>query len=146
MGRPINKKFFGWLADADDTRFAPASTETFFNITVNAKVGSNAVSVQSYILKQRSSNKFLVNDSKTGAKTLSTGTGTGNVGVCTLVNALPAALGANEMSIQGTISPGGRQVTIKKLYNRTCRDFNNVRYTWAIQDDSTVTVLRLTAI
>lgn len=146
MGRPINKKFFGWLADADDTRSAPASTETFFNITVNAKVAGNAASAQSYILRQRSSNKFLVNDNKAGTKTLSTGSGTGNVGVCTLVNALPAALAANEMSIQGTIGPGGTQVNIKKLYNRTCRDFNNVRYTWAIQDDSTVTVLRLTAI
>jgi len=40
----------------------------------------------------------------------------------------------------------GDQVRIKKLYNRTCRDFNNNRYTWVIQDDSTSNVMVVTAI
>jgi len=51
------------------------------------------------------------------------------------------------MSINGTISgSGGNQVRVAKLYNRTCRDFNNNRYTWEVQNDSTETILVLTAI
>jgi len=46
----------------------------------------------------------------------------------------------------GQIASSGTQVRIKKLYNRTARDFNNVRYTWTIADDSTTTLLLLTAI
>jgi hypothetical protein len=146
MGRPVNKKWFGLLADADDTRFAPLN-DTFFNITVNVQVGANAESEEGYILRQRSTRSFLVNDTKTGTKISATGSGTGNVGVCTLVDKASGTLGANEMSIQGTLDDGtGAQVRIKKLYNRTCRDFNNNRYTWVIENDSTETVMRLTAI
>ena len=147
MGRPVNKKFFGLLANADDTRFAPASNETFFNITVNVKVASNSASDEGYVLKQRSANKFLVNDTKTGTAVTPGGAGTGNVGICTLVDKAVGSLAADEMSIQGTIvGTGGTQVRIKKLFNRTCRDFNNVRYKWTIENDSTETVMRLTAI
>lgn len=146
MGRPLNKKWFGLLANADDARFAPLN-DTFFNIAVNVQVGANAESEEGYILRQRSTNSFLVNDTKTGTKKTPAGTGTGNVGVCRLVDKASGTLGANEMSIQGTLDDGtGTQVRIKKLYNRTCRDFDNNRYTWAIEDDSTETVLRLTAL
>ena len=145
MGRPLNKKWFGRLADADDARFAPLN-DTFFNIAINVQVAANAESESGYILRQRSSRKFLVNDDKAGTKTTPSGSGTGNVSVCTLVDKASGALGENEMSIQGTLSDGtGTQVRIKKLYNRTCRDFNNNRYTWTVEDDSTETVLRLTA-
>ena len=146
MGRPLNKKWFGRLADADDTRFAPLN-DTFFNIAINVQVAANAESEEGFILRQRSSRKFLVNDNKEGTKITPSGSGTGNVGVCTLVDKASGALAANEMSIQGTLGNGtGTQVRIKKLYNRTCRDFANNRYTWVIEDDSTETVLRLTAI
>lgn len=144
MGRPLNKKWFGFLADADDSRFAPKN-DTFYNITVNVKVGSASTSQTGYILRQRSSSKFLVNDTKTGTKKTPSGTGTGNVGVCTLVDKADGSLAANEMSISGQLSDGS-QIYIKKFYNRTCRDFNNNRYTWEIQDDSTATLLVLTAI
>ena len=72
------------------------------------------------------------------------GTGTAaRVSVCKLVDKADGTLAANEMSIMGQISTGG-QVRIKKMYNRTCRDFNNVRYKWTIVDDSTATLLSLT--
>jgi hypothetical protein len=146
MGRPINKRYFGLLADADDPRFAPLN-DTFFNITINVQVGSNSETTTGYILKQKSTNKFLVNDLKNGTKTTPSGSGTGNVGICTLVDKAAGSLAANEMSINGIIvSSGGTQVRIKKLYNRTARDFNNNRYKWQIQDDSTVTQLILTPI
>ena len=134
MGRPINKRNFGLLDDGT-------------NISINCQVASNAESAQGYIIRQRSVNKFLVNDLKNGSKTTAAGAGTGNVGICTLVNKAQGALDANEMSIDGFLSTGGGTVVkIKKLYNRTCRDFNNVRYRWAVSNDSTVSILILTAI
>lgn len=134
MGRPVNKKYFGLLADGT-------------NFTVNVQVASNSESEEGYIIRQRSTNKFLVNDTKTGSKTKVGGSGTGNVGVVTLVDKAAGSLAADEMSLQGTLSGGGgSQVRIKKLYNRTCRDFNNNRYTWVIQDDSTESIMVLTAI
>ena len=135
MGRPLNKRWFGWLDDADDSTLAPKN-DTFYNLTINVQVAANGESEQGLILSQKSTNKFRVNDSKLRD---------GNEGVCTLVDKAAGALGANEMSINGTIAgTGGDQVRIKKLYNRTCRDFNNNRYTWEVQEDSTVTLLVLT--
>lgn len=145
MGRPLNKRWFGWLDDPDDSTLKPLN-DTFYNITINVQVGSNAETESGLILKQKSSKKFLVNDTKAGTKKTPAGSGTGNVGICTLVDKAAGALGANEMSIQGHIVGDGDQVRIKKLYNRTCRDFNNNRYTWTIQEDSTETILVLTAI
>lgn len=130
MGRPVNKKYFGTLADGT-------------NITVYAKVGANAVSEQAMILKQRSSNKFKVDDSKLG---------TGNEGVCQLTNTITAGtLTDNQMALIGTIAPGSgnttfRQVAIKRLYNRTAHDFAGNRYKWTVVDDSSVSYLSLTQI
>lgn len=145
MGRPLNKRWFGWLDDADDSTLAPLN-DTFYNITINVQVGSNAETESGLILRQRTVNKFLVNDTKTGTKKTPAGTGTGNVGVCTLVDKAAGSLGANEMSIYGYVSGTGDPVRIKKLYNRTCRDFANNRYTWEVQEDSTETILVLTAL
>ena len=124
MGRPVNKRRFGLLDDGT-------------NITINCKVGANAASVQGMILKQRSVNKFKVDDNKLG---------TGNEGVCVLVNKAVGALGDNEMSIDGVIAGGAQGIKIKKLYNRTCRDFSNNKYKYTVQNDSTVSLLVLTAI
>ena len=133
MGRPVNKRFFGALADGT-------------NITINCQVASNSESAVGYIIAQRSVNKFLVNDAKDGTKQSTGGSGTGNVGVCTLVDKADGALGANEMSINGQLAASGGTVRIKKLFNRSCRDFNNNRYKWVIENDSTTSVMRLTAI
>lgn len=144
MGRPINKRNFGRLANAADTAGMPYS-DSLYNIKINVQVASNAETASGYIIRQKSGNKFLVNDLKTGTKRTSAGSGTGNVGVCTLVNGVAGSLNANEMSIQGRKS-NGQYVNIKKLYNRTCRDFSNNKYKWTVVDDSTETTLQLTAI
>ena len=133
MGRPIPKKNFGLLDDGT-------------NITVNCKVGSNGVSAQGYILRQKGTKKFLVNDTKNGTKTATNGSGTGNVSICTLVDKAPGSLAADEMSIQGYIVGDGDQVRIKKLYRKCCYDFNGVRYKWSVSNDSTVSILALTAV
>lgn len=124
MGRPINKRNFGALADGT-------------NITINCKVGANTVSEQGMIISQRSANKFKVDDSKLGS---------GNEGICTLVAKAPGALANNEMSIMGLVGGSGDGVFVTKIYNRTCRDENNNRYTWSVEDDSSVSYLSLTAI
>jgi hypothetical protein len=144
MGRPINKRNFGRLANAADTAGMPYS-DSLFNIKINVQVASNPETESGYIIRQKSGNKFLINDLKTGTKRTTAGSGTGNVGVCTLVNKAAGALAADEMAIQGR-KTDGQYVNIKKLYNRTARDFNNVRYTWTVTDDSTETTLQLTAI
>ena len=133
MGRPVNKRRFGLLDDGT-------------NITINCQVAANAESAQGYIIRQRSVNKFLVNDAKDGTKQTAAGAGTGNVGVCTLVNKAQGALDANEMSIDGVVAGGAQGIKIKKLYNRTCRDFSNNKYKWAVSNDSTASLLVLTAI
>jgi hypothetical protein len=149
MGRPLNKRWFGRLPDADDSRFAPKN-DTFYNITISAKVGANTETDEAYILRQRSTTKFLVNDVKTGTNDDLGDTGAqGNVGICKLVDKTPGTLAANEMIIEGILFDEDSSTTtirIKKFYNRTCRDFSNNRYTWEIQDDSTTTVLVLTAL
>ena len=124
MGRPINKRNFGALADGT-------------NITVNVKVGSNSATDQGVILSQRSVNRFNCDDDKTLG---------GNTGVCTLVAKPSGSLAADEMSINGIITADGSSVWVTKLYNRTCRDENNNRYTWGIADDSSVSYLELVAI
>ena len=127
MGRPINKRYFGLTSGSVGTEGN--------NITINCQVGSNAESAQGIILSQRSVRTFKVNDAANG---------TGNEGICKLVDAAAGSLGANEMSIVGFV--GGTSVRIAKLYNRTCRDFNNNRYQWTVTDDSSANYIVLTAI
>jgi hypothetical protein len=130
MGRPLNKKFFGLLDDGT-------------NITVNCQVGSNAESVQGYILRQRSPKRFLVNDLKDGTNKLAGDTGVqGNVGVCQLVNKADGALDANEMSIMGEFN--GQGIRIAKLTNKIAVDYNGKRYKWSVVNDSTTSILSLT--
>ena len=130
MGRPLNKRFFGLLDDGT-------------NITVNCQVGANAESVQGQILRQRSPKRFLVNDAKDGTAVLPGGAGTGNVGVCQLVNAADGALGANEMSIVG-YNAAGQGIRLAKLFNKIVVDFNGNRYKWSVVNDSTTSVISLT--
>ena len=130
MGRPIKKSFFGLLDDGT-------------NITVNCQVGANAESAVGYILRQRSQKRFLVNDAKDGTAVLPGGAGTGNVSVCQLVNAADGALGANEMSIMGEFN--GQGIRIAKLTNKIAVDYNGTRYKWSVVNDSTTSILSLTA-
>jgi len=183
MGRPVNKKYFGKLPDADDPTLAPTSGDTFFNVKVNAQIGAAAESTIAYILAQKGTNKFLVangaivNDESMviGTKYVinavgntdwasvgvfgsayvgkvftatAAGAGSGTVrlaGTCKLVNAVDGSLGANEMSIMGQLTTGSQR-PIRKIFNRIAIDFSGNRYKWSIVDDSTATVLLLTAI
>jgi hypothetical protein len=132
MGRPLNKRYFGATEDGD----GDLSSEGTLSVIV--KVGSNSVSELGVILSQRSETKFKVSDDAQGDIEGA------NTGVCTLVDKdVPAA---DEMVLKGYVAGSGDGVNIRKVQNRTMIDFNNNRYTWAIQDDSTANILVLTAI
>jgi triphosphoribosyl-dephospho-CoA synthetase len=119
MGRPVNKRNFGDPADGT-------------NLTVRAYVGAR--DTQAYIVAQKGTNKFKVSNNAGDA-----------TAICRLVNKATGSLVAGEMLIEA-MDTAGERVVVKKLFNRTATDFNNNRYTWALEDDSTDTVLRLTAI
>ena len=125
MGRPVNKRNFGAIDGADA------------NFNVNVKVGANSISNAGIILSQRSVNKFKVDDANDGS---------GNEGICTLVDKDAGALGDNEMNLLGYVGGTGDGVRVKKIYNRTCRDFSDNRYSWTLSDDSTASVMVLTAL
>jgi hypothetical protein len=132
MGRPLNKRYFGATEGAVGTEGN--------NLTVMCKIGSNSAVGNGVILSQRSETKFNCHDDPDGSS--------GNTGVCTLVDKAIGALGANEMILQGFVTGGddANAVNIRKVHNRTMIDFDNNRYTWTVQDDSSANVLVLTAI
>ncbi len=123
MGRPVQKRYFGALDDGT-------------NITVSVKVGSNAISEEGMILRQRASNKFKVDDSKLGS---------GNEGICKLVNKENSALSDNEMVLFGYDSAQNK-INIRRLYNRQAHDYNGNRYKWSVVNDSSVSYMSLTLI
>ena len=127
MGRPINSRFLGVTRD-DGSDLTGEE-----RLTAIVKVGSNSVSETGIVLRQRAETRFKVDDAANGG---------GNEGVCELVD--KAVPGDNEMVLKGYVSGNG--VNIRKVHNRTMIDFDNNRYTWEIQDDSTANLLVLTAI
>ena len=133
MGRPLNKRYFG------ATQVSPGGADLTSEdrLTVSVKVGANTASALGIILSQRSETKFKVSDDPDAVG--------GNEGVCTLVNKATGSLGNDEMSLQGFVA-GGEAVYIRKVQNRTMIDFDNNRYTWTVDDDSSANVLVLTAI
>lgn len=129
MGRPINDRYLGKTAEAG----SDLTNEE--RLTAIVKVGTNAVSETGVVLNQRSETRFKVNDAADRS---------GNEGVCNLVDKDQPS--DNEMVIKGYVSGSSAGVNIRKLHNRTVIDFDNNRYTWAIQDDSTSNILVLTQI
>ena len=117
MGRPVNKRYFGLTGGA-----TPKVPIRFYSTSL----------IEGYILSQRGTNKF--NCSNDAGSTTA---------VCRLVEAAPSA--NNECQLIG-IGAGGGAIAIKKLFNRTAVDFSGNRYTWELEDDSTESLLRLTAI
>ena len=138
MGRPLNKRYFGTTKDGGGDR----TNEE--NLNVMVKVGTNTARTLGIILSQRSETKFNVSDGPDGNDN-GGGANSANNGVCTLVDKTFDNIGDNEMILQGFVV-GGEAVNIRKVQNRTLTDFNNNRYTWEIEDDSTSNILRLTAI
>ena len=126
MGRPLNSRYFGPTVDDSGDMVSEE------NISVIAKIGTNPVSYEAVIIKQSSESDYVVNDSPDGE---------GNQGTCKLVDkTIPED---DEMVIVGNVYDTGDSVNIRKINNRTLIDFENNRYTWEIDDDSSVNILVL---
>jgi len=123
MGRPINKRYLGRTATDPTT-----GIENEERLTAIVKVGANTAADDGIVLSQRSETRFRVNDNPDGS---------GNTGICLLVN--KANPGDNEMVLEGYIAGDTETaaIRIRKMYNRTCTDFDNNRYTWTIDDITT---------
>lgn len=124
MGRPIKKKYLGTVGSAS-TPHLPIRFKTDGSV------------FEGYISKQKGARTYLCN-------TMNVSPPATNVR-CKLVqgtNSDPANNG--EATLVG-INAAGNPVTIQKITNKVATDFNGVRYKWSLDDDSTQTLLMLTA-
>jgi|WetSurMetagenome_2_1015567.scaffolds.fasta_scaffold1593784_1 hypothetical protein len=116
MGRPLNKKWFN-LAGT--------------HLPIRANVGTGEF--EGYILKQRSNHKFKasrLDDSERG--------------IVRLVNKTTGLL-SSEGSLVGIVVGIG-PLPIKKITSHIAYDFSGNKFAWELQNDSTATILILTAI
>jgi hypothetical protein len=129
MGRPVKRDVAGTLVFGD-------YTTTQVGIRVEAYFGGS-LRDDCFIIKQKGSRSYFVQDKSDGAKAQ-----------CKLVTGTPAANG--ELRIIGWIGgdPGvaGSGRAIAKLQKRTAIDFNSVRYTWSLTNDSSADFIALTAL
>ncbi len=122
MANKLSKRYFGATGSAATP-----------HIPVRFKSGGTVY--EGYILNQVSARRFKC----------STDDGTTAVEICKLVegtNSDPANNG--EMTLVGMLN--GSPKTLKKINFRTVADFSSNRYKWTLSDDSTETLLILTAI
>jgi len=117
MGRPIDKYFLG------ATGGAPA--------TIPVRADISGTDFEGYIVNQKGSNKFTVSND---AGTVS--------GVAYLVDKVTGH-DAGECSIVGQVD-GGDNVTIQKITAHKAVGFNGTVYSWAVADDSSESLIRLT--
>lgn len=110
MGRPINKRFIG---------IAPTSIKVshYFRVGGSELTGDT----DTYIVSQRSNNKFLVADVSGGWQE-----------VLTLVDKDAGSLAEGEFRISGTTDTG-EVVNVTRLYNRTLRGGNNTKFKWSAE-------------
>ena len=127
MGRPLNKRWFGTTGTGTGTGLLTGN-----NLPIRFKTGGTVY--EGYIVKQKRARTFLC----------STDDGSTAQAICKVVqgtNSDPANNG--EATLIGLIG-GSQPVSIRTLTNRIATDFNSVRYTWTLTDDSTETLIILT--
>lgn len=121
MGRPIDKYFLGPTGTSPST------------IPIRADIGGT--DFEGYIVNQKGSKTFTVSNDAGSLQ-----------GECILVDKINGHA-AGEMSIVGLVGGAGAEVkAIKKITAHRAVDYNDVVYTWAVADDSSESLLILTAI
>jgi len=126
MGRPINKRWFGTTGTGTDT-----GKFTGNNLPIRFKLGGTVY--EGYITKQTGSHRYKV----------STDDGTTATGTVYLKNAvLPATNG--DAALVGFYN--GSATLIRDLRSRIAISYSGVRYKWTLSDDSTETLIILTAV
>ena len=128
MGRPINKRYFGATGTGTGTGLLTGN-----NLPIRFKSGGTVY--EGFIVKQVGSRRFKC----------STDDGTTAVAKCLLTagtNSDPVNNG--EAVLLGLLN-GSEPISIRELTNRIAIDFSSNRYKWTLTDDSTETLLILTA-
>ena len=133
MGRPIKKKFFG------NTGVNAQPTIPVQAAFINGEEKFDEGGAELYIVKQKGARRFVVSSKDDPTQAL-----------CKLVNKVydgssAVVLAEGEMVIIGYTASTGEAKAIQKITNKVATDFNSVRYKWAVSDDSTTSVLTLTA-
>jgi len=127
MGRPINKRYFGATGTGTGTGLLTGN-----NLPIRFKTGGNVI--EGFISKQTGSRSFLCSNdagSVTAKCVLTAGTSSDPVN-----NGDAVLLG---------LLNGSQPISIRRLTNRIAIDFSSNRYKWTLADDSTETLLILTA-
>lgn len=124
MGRPINKRFLGDAADS-------------IKVTHYRRVGQVEAAGEddTFIVSQRSTNRFRVSDTSGGWEE-----------ELTLVDKDAGSLAEGEFRIEGT-TPEGETVNITRLRNRTLRSGttpNAERFAWAVSAPADLTITDIT--
>jgi len=132
MGRPLRKDVLG--TDVIGTFGVLPATGTGIRVDFyDASLRTDGV-----IIKQRGAKTFVV------TRVGSIGT-TSSYVTAKLVSTTPAAYG--EMQLAGYIGGNAAQPTpLAKITKRVATDFNGVRYTWYLENDSSNDYIVLTAI
>ena len=117
MGRPINPRYLGDVAGS-------------IKVSHHYRVGQSEVAggEDTYIVKQKSANKFEVAD-----------TSSGWTEVLTLVNKAAGALAEGEFRIDAT-QADGTPSNVSRLYNRTVRIDGNTKVKWNISVPAALTI------
>lgn len=126
MGRPINKRWFGITGTGTG-----AGKFSGNHIPMRANVGTGEY--EGYIVKQRATHKFKVSKLDGSDR-----------GIVRLVNKV-TGLASGEGSLVGVVLGVG-PIALKKITSHVATDFSGNRFSWTLQDDSTATLLILTAI
>jgi hypothetical protein len=126
MGRPLNKRWFGMVGTGSGAgKFAGN------HLPIKANVGTGEF--DGYIIKQRATHKFKASRIDNSER-----------GIVKLVDKT-SGLSSGEGALLGIVIGTG-PVALKKLTSHVAVDFSGNRYSWTLQDDSTATLLILTAI
>lgn len=111
MERPINV-FWDFLKNLKD-------------LVVSVKIGKAEATPYGVVLAQLNSSEFEVKDED------------GNQGICTLVAKKCEDLKENEMSIWALCCKTVNFVFVKNIIDNIMIDFNNIKYYWEVDHDST---------
>jgi hypothetical protein len=127
MGRPVKRDVLGTLVFGD-------YTTTAAGIKATAYFGGESRS-DVFIVKQKGAKSYFVQDKSDSTQAQ-----------CKLVETLGTTEGTMVLTGYTAGGPDASATPIAKLMKRTAIDFNGVRYTWFLDNDSSGDQIILTAI
>ena len=128
MGRPLNKRYFGTTGTGTGTGLFTGN-----NLPIRFKSGGTVY--EGFIVKQVGSRRFKC----------STDDGTTAVAKCLLTAGTSSDPVNNGEAVLLGLLNGSQPISIRELTNKIAIDFSSNRYKWTLTDDSTETLLILTA-